>query len=92
MKTNGNAVWKFIRAFVNRIPAGARGYMKENWGAPFVLGFISLLVVAAFCLLMGFAGLANDMAVYAYCVLIVGVVLQLVNFLKCNKRKGDHWQ
>lgn len=92
MKTNDNAVWKVIRAFVNRVTVGARGYVKENWGAPFVVGFMALLMVAAVCLLMDFAVLANEVAVYAYYALVVGVVLQLVCVLKYRKREGESSQ
>lgn len=63
--------------------------MKENWGAPFVVGFMALLMVAAVALSMDFAVLADEVAVYAYFALVVGVVLQLVCFLKHRKGEGE---
>lgn len=89
MKENGSTVRKIIRAFANKIPARAKGYVKENWGAPFIVGFMALLMVAAVSLLMDLAVLADEVAVYAYYALVIGVVLQLVCFLKCRKREGE---
>ena len=92
LKTSDSAVWKALSAFAHKIPAGARGYLKANWGAPFVVGFIVLLMVAAVSLLMNFAALADEVAVYAYYALVVGVVLQLVCFLKYRKGEGESSQ
>jgi heme/copper-type cytochrome/quinol oxidase subunit 4 len=92
LKTNNSSVWKIFRAFVSKVSAGVKEYVKENWGAPFIVGFMVLLMVAAVFLLMDFAVLANEVAVYAYYALVVGVVLQLVCFLKCRKREGESSQ
>ena len=89
LKISGSAVRKAVRAFVNKVPAGARVYVKKNWGAPFVVGFMMLLVVAAVCLLMGFVVLADEVAVCGYYALVVGVVLQLGCFLRGRKRDGE---
>jgi hypothetical protein len=67
-----------------------KGYVKENWGAPFIIGFMLLLIVAAVSLSMGLSSLANGVAVYAYYALVVGVVLQLASFLKYRKRDGEN--
>ena len=64
-------------------------YFRENWGAPFILGFMLLLMVAAASLLMSLDILANGVAVSAYYALVIGVVLQLVCFLKYAKRNGE---
>lgn len=61
------------------------GYFRKNFGAPFIIGFIVLLLVAAGLLVMGDSVLANDVSVYAYYSLVVGVVLQLVS-LKYGKQ------
>jgi hypothetical protein len=37
-------------------------------------------------LAIGLSSLANDVAVYSYCSLVVGVILQLVCFLKYGKK------
>jgi heme/copper-type cytochrome/quinol oxidase subunit 4 len=66
-----------------------RGYVRENWGAPFVIGFMLLLVVAAASLAIGLDFLANEVTVYAFCALVAGVVLQLVCFLKYGERSGN---
>jgi hypothetical protein len=89
LKTDDSALRKIIRVFYNKFPARVRGYSKENWGAPFVVGFMVLLMVAAFSLAMGLAVFAEEVAVYAYYALSVGVVLQLVCFLRCRKKEGE---
>jgi heme/copper-type cytochrome/quinol oxidase subunit 4 len=48
-----------------------------------------LLMVAAVSLSIGVADVANEVAIYAYYALVVGVALQLVCFLKCNKKNGE---
>jgi heme/copper-type cytochrome/quinol oxidase subunit 4 len=78
-------VWVGVRAFASRV----KGYVSGNWGAPFVVGFMALLVVAAFSLALGFSVLADEVAVWAYYALVVGVVLQLVCFLKCRGGEGE---
>jgi hypothetical protein len=67
-----------------------KGYVKENWGSPFIAGFMFLLIVAAFSLSVGWSSLADTIAVYAFYVLVGGVVLQLVCFLKYpHKDEGE---
>ena len=66
-----------------------RSYFGENWGAPFIIGFMFLLIAAAVSLSVGLEFLANDVAVYAYFALVAGVVLQLVCFLKYGERGGS---
>ena len=78
-----------IKAFVKEIPARVKGYVRENWGAPFILGVMVLLMVAASSLSIGLADLANEAAIFAYYALVAGVVLQLASFLKYNKRNGE---
>ena len=89
MKTNGSSIWSMIKTSAQEVPSRVKGYVKENWGAPFIVGFMALLMVAAVSLLMGLAVLADEVAVYAYYALVVGVVLQLVCFLKYGKRNGE---
>ena len=71
------------------MPARIKGCVRDNWGAPFIVGFMLLLMVAAASLSMGLADLANEAAIFAYYALVAGVVLQLVSFLKYNKRNGE---
>lgn len=75
-----------LRASAQRFVCWVRVYFRENWGAPFVLGFMMLLVVGAVCLVGGLEWWANEVAVYAYYSLAVGVVLQLVCFRKFGER------
>jgi len=63
-----------------------KGYVKENWGSPFMVGFMLLLIIAAVSLSAGFSLLANDSAIYAFYSLIIGVVLQLICFVKEQKK------
>ncbi len=74
-----------IRTFVRQILAKVKGYVRENWGAPFIVGFMILLMIAVASLSIDLAALADEVAVYAYYALVVGVVLQFVCFLKYNQ-------
>jgi len=65
-----------------------RRCFRENWGAPFIIGFMLLLMVAAASLSVGLDSLANGVAMYAYCALAIGVVLQLVRLLKNEEKDG----
>jgi len=65
-------------------------YFRENWGAPFIIVFMVLLIVAAVFLALGFEFLAERLAEFAYYFLVAGVVLQLVVVIKeeRNEDKG----
>ncbi len=66
-----------------------KGYVKENWGSPFIVGFMLLLVVAAVSLSAGLASSADTVAVYAYYALVAGVFLQLASFLKYRGKSNN---
>ena len=68
-----------------KVKAGTAKYFRENLGAPFIIGFMALLIVCAGLLIQGNSSLANDVAVYAYYFLVIGVVLQLASYLKYGK-------
>jgi heme/copper-type cytochrome/quinol oxidase subunit 4 len=89
LKINFDAILGMIEGAARAIPARVKGYVRENWGAPFVAAFMLLLVVAAASLVMGLEFFADGVAVFAYFALVVGVVLQLVCFLKYGKKGGD---
>ena len=57
-------------------------YFRENPGAIFIIGFQVLLISAAAFLIYGDSLLANEVAVYGYYSLVMGVVLQLVVLAK----------
>jgi hypothetical protein len=63
-----------------------KGYVKENWGSPFIVGFMFLLIGAAVSLSVGLTSLANTIAVYAFYALVGGVILQLVCFFKYPRK------
>ena len=78
-----------IRKLARAVSARNRVYIRESWGAPFIVGFLLLLMFAAVSLAMGLALLAEVVGVAAYCALVAGVVLQLVCFLKCRMKEGE---
>lgn len=70
-------------------------YFRQNIGVPFVIVFQILLLSCAVLLnygypnltdtavvISGYPNFADKVAVYAYCSLVIGVVLQLVSFLR----------
>ena len=71
-----------------RIMIKVKGYIKENWGSPFIAGFMLLLVVAAVFLSVGWFYIADSVAAYAYYALVIGFFFQLASFLK-YRGKGD---
>ncbi|MCW4047210.1 MAG: hypothetical protein NWE99_06575 [Candidatus Bathyarchaeota archaeon] len=70
-----------------KFPLRVKAYVGENWGAPFIIGFMLFLIIAAASLLMGLSVLANELAVYAYYALIVGVVSQVACYLKSRQQE-----
>jgi len=64
-------------------------YLLENWGAPFIVSFMILLITAAVYLAIGNELLANLLAEYAYYALVIGVILQIVVYIK-YERKQTH--
>jgi hypothetical protein len=78
-----------VNDLVKEIPAQVKGYLRENWGAPFIVGFMLLLMTVAASLSMGLATLADEVAVCAFIALVVGVILQGVCYLIHDKRNGE---
>ena len=70
------------RDVTSKLSERLRGYLKENWGAPFIIAFMAMLLTAAGYLTVGLENIANDIAMYAYYSLVIGVVLQLICYLK----------
>jgi hypothetical protein len=73
----------------NTIILHIKANIEKNWGSPFIVAFILLLVVVDSALFTGLFSLADTVAVYAYYALVAGVVLQLVCFLKYRRRSND---
>jgi len=63
-------------------------YFKENFGAPFIIGFQILVVACAYLLVREAPTLAKEVAIYAYYLLIAGTILQLASFLRSKKEKN----
>jgi hypothetical protein len=63
-------------------------YPKENWGYPFIAGFIILLFTAAVFLAVGLAFTAEIAAYCAYFSLATGVIFQLIFFGRNKSKNG----
>jgi hypothetical protein len=74
------------RDVTSKLSGRLRGYLRENWGAPFIIAFMVMLMMAAGYLCYGLESIANDIAVYAYYSLVIGVVLQLICYLKYGEK------
>ena len=59
-----------------------RRYLLENWGSPFVVAFIVLLMTSAIFLSVGESNTANSVAVYAFYALVLGVILQIASYVR----------
>jgi len=64
-------------------------YLKENWGAPFVVGFMLLLITSAAELSIGQPDAANNIAVYAFYLLVLGVALQITSYVRYGEEKPE---
>jgi hypothetical protein len=68
---------------------GLARYLRTNWGAPFILAFIVLLVASAGLLSAGRSGTANNVAVYAFYALVLGVVLQVASYVTFGESEPE---
>jgi hypothetical protein len=64
----------------------ASNYVKENWGSPFIAAFMLLLISTVISTSSGLLSLADNIAIYAFYTLVIGVTLQLVCYLKYGKK------
>jgi len=64
-------------------------YLLENWGAPFIIAFMILLMTAAIYLAIRNEAMANLLAEYAYYALVIGVILQLASYIKYERSKTN---
>ena len=62
-------------------------YFTANWGASFIMGFILFLIIEAIFQSIGSTTFADSVAAFACYSLIIGIVLQLVCFLKDSRVK-----
>ena len=78
-----------IKDSTKNIPERISCYVNQNWGSPFILGFMTLLLIASGSLSLDFVALADSVATVAYYVLVVGVILQVICYLKYNKKSDE---
>jgi len=64
-------------------------YLKKNWGAPFIVLFMLLLVRSSVDYVRGFPRVAEEIAVYAFYSLVLGIILQLASDLKIGSSKSE---
>lgn len=67
---------------VNGVVTRLKSYFGQNWGAPFVIAFIVLILLIAADLSFSLFSFAEELAVMAFIVLTIGVFLQVVCFVK----------
>jgi cellulose synthase/poly-beta-1,6-N-acetylglucosamine synthase-like glycosyltransferase len=60
-------------------------YIQENPGAPFIIFFQVLLLLSVLITISGNLTLVEEVAVYAYPTLVIGIVLQLFSYLVHGK-------
>ena len=66
-----------------------KGYIKANPGTPFTLAFMILLVSAGTLLAAGRPDDANNVAVYAFYAIILGIAIQ-IGVIVSEGRKHSH--
>lgn len=60
-------------------------YLKEKPSAPFIIGFMSLLIICAFLSVLQYGGIAKDLANIAYFLLVIGVGIEAYQLIKGKK-------
>ncbi|MCW3995886.1 MAG: hypothetical protein NWE98_07025 [Candidatus Bathyarchaeota archaeon] len=73
-------------ASLHRLQIKIEEYTFENWGFPFIAGFLVLLFAASLFLAAGISSIAESLANWSYFALLFGVILQIAHFGK-NRRK-----
>lgn len=63
-----------------------RAYFKEKPSAPFIIGFMALLMLCAFLLIFGAAPAAEELANIAYSFLVIGVGIEVYQLIKHGER------
>ncbi len=65
-----------------KIDERVKDYLKNNYGAPFIIVFMALLIYAAIYLAYGKKAIADQLAVYAYYMLVIGVIGQIIAYIR----------
>jgi len=64
-------------------------FKEAGIGSLFIVGFIALLALSAIYLSLGNAGTANNLSIYAFYSLVIGVVLQIASYLRYGEDKEE---
>ena len=77
-----------MKTKINRIiRAKLKTYIRQNWEAPFIIGFMLLIAVAAVFLAIRSALPAEVLAIIAYFSLAVGVIVRFTRLLTKDKEQ-----
>jgi len=62
-------------------------YVRRNPGALYIVAFQGMLLVCAGLLISGAEDLANEVGIYAFYTLVIGVLLQLIAYMGEGRRQ-----
>lgn len=74
---------------LNKHISWIKGYVRRNWGSPFIFAFMVLLLSCAIILSAGLNNAAIEIAVFAFYALVAGFLLQLVSCFKYAQVSRD---
>ena len=64
---------------------GKWGYFQNKPSAPYILGFMTLLLLCPFFIILNYEQIAEQIANIAYFLLVFSVIIELINELKKSK-------
>jgi hypothetical protein len=62
-------------------------YFRSNPGTLFIIAFQALLVSAAALLVSGNSSMADEIAIYAFYALVIGIVIQIVIAVREERKR-----
>lgn len=77
-------VYRFMLCYLPK----AQTYVKEKPSAPFIIGFMALLIMCAFLLIFKHGKSAENLANIAYFLLVIGVGIEIYHLIK-HGEKGE---
>jgi hypothetical protein len=80
---------KKIHYYLHKIQVLTCSYLGENWGFPFIAGFLLFLFSSALLLEVSIINLAKQIAGFAYFSLVLSVILQLICLSKNRRKNGE---
>lgn len=66
-----------------------RKYFRDNLGSPFIIIFQMLLLYCASLLIIGNSKFADEISIYAFYFLTIGVILQMISYLRQRNKIDD---